>query len=239
MRAFARRQGVAPAAVVHPAEHPAPDDLALIDAYRYLQITVGIIAVLLPIVTVGGAWIADGEDLHGTISAYYYSRMGAYFVGSMCVLGVIFRSYRRKPRPEYKIDNTWTNIAGLLAVVVALIPTSSDAHPNGWSWTARTVHVSSAAALLLILAYLSYCRFTLPPETAQTPPEQRGQNRIYRWCGGIMLIALGAFVLATVLHAEPWITLSFESIAVIAFGVSWIVKSERFRPIVKLRAARA
>jgi len=165
--------------------------------------------------------------------------MGAYFVGSMCVLGVIFRSYRRKPRPQYKIDNRWTNVAGLLAVVVALIPTSSDGHPTGWSWTARTVHVTSASALLLILAYLSYCRFTLPPETAQTTSKRRRQNRVYRWCGGIMFIALGAFVLATFVHAEPWITLSFESIAVIAFGVSWMVKSERFTPIATLKAFKA
>jgi len=54
MRAFARRHDAAPAAVILPAEHAPPDDRALIDAYRYLQITVGIIAVLLPIVTVAG-----------------------------------------------------------------------------------------------------------------------------------------------------------------------------------------
>jgi hypothetical protein len=233
MCAFARRHQ-APAGAVLPAEHGPPTDPALIDAYRYLQVTVGVIAVALPIVTVLGAQIVDGGELKRTISDYYYSRMGAYFVGSMCVLGVIFRSYRRKPSPQYKPDNVLTNVAGLLAVVVGLIPTSTDGTPPAWSWSgvAKSVHNTSAAALLLILAYLSLCRFTLG---SRQPP---WETRVYRWCGWVMVAALGAFVLASNLELESWINLSAESIAVIAFGVSWIVKSERIQSIIEQRAAR-
>jgi hypothetical protein len=238
MRTFGRRQGAAPAAVDLPPENLPPDD-PLIDSYRFLQITVGLIAVALPIVTILGAWIADGEDLHGSISAYYYTRMGGYFVGSMCVLGVIFRSYRRKPRPEYARDNWLTNVAGLLAVVVALIPTSSDPDQTGWSFIAKTVHLASAAALLLILAYLSHCRFTLPKGSDDTTCEKRRQNQVYRWSGRIIVIGLAVVALAGIRHADPWVSLSAESIAVVAFGVAWLVKSESFRPIAALKAARA
>lgn len=234
MCAFARRDE-APVAVPRPVEQDPPTDPALIDAYRYLQVTVGVIAVALPIVTVLGAQIVDGGELKRTISDYYYSRMGAYFVGSMCVLGVIFRSYRRKASSQYKLDNVLTNVAGLLAVIVALVPTSTDGTPPAWSWSwiSKSVHVTSAATLLLILAYLSLCRFTLGSRNSGW------ENRVYRWCGWVMVAALGAFVLASQLEAEAWIILAAESIAVIAFGVSWIVKSGRIQSIVQRRAARA
>jgi hypothetical protein len=232
MGAFARRDGT-PAGAVPPAEHDPPTDPALIDAYRYLQVTVGVIAVALPIVTVLGAHIYDGGELQGQISDYYYSRMGAYFVGSMCALGVIFRSYRRKASLQYRLDNVLTNVAGLLAGVVALIPTSSvDTTGSEGRWIAKNVHGASAAVLLLILAYLSLCRFTLGSQPAW-------ETRVYRWCGWVMVAALVAYVVASELDAEEWVTLSAESIAVIAFGVSWIVKSERIQSFVERRAARA
>ena len=94
------------------------------------------------------------------------------------------------------------------------------------------VHGASAAVLLLILAYLSLCRFTLGSQPAW-------ETRVYRWCGWVMVAALVAYLLATKLDAESWVTLSAESIAVIAFGVTWIVKSERIKLFLEHRAARA
>jgi hypothetical protein len=235
MCAFARRDDAAP---TDAALSPAARD-PIVDAYRFLQVMVGIIAILLPIVTVFFVWIIDGGPVRGSISAYYYTRTGAYFVGSMCALGVIFASYRHHPRPEYVLDNRLSNIAGVLAVVVALVPTSSNNEPTGWSAVARTIHLTSATVLLLILAYLSYYRFTLPKDSPATNRTKHRQNQLYRWSARIILIGIAAMALnASAIHADPWLPLVSESIAVIAFGVAWLVKSESFRPIAAYKATR-
>jgi hypothetical protein len=234
MCAFARRDDAAP---TEAALSPATRD-PIVDAYRFLQVLVGIIAILLPIVTVALVWLIDGGPVRGSISAYYYTRMGAYFVGSMCALGVIFASYRHHPRPEYVLDNRLSNIAGVLAVVVALVPTSSKDKPTGWSWVARTIHLSSATVLLLILAYLSYYRFTLPKDSPTTNRTKHRQNQAYRWSGAIIVLGIASIAFANAIDADPWLSLTSESIAVIAFGVAWLVKSESFRPIAAYKAAR-
>jgi hypothetical protein len=239
MATFDRRQGAAHAEVWPPPENLPPGDRSLISAYRFLQLMVGAIAVLLPVITVLPVVIYDGGALRGSISAYYYTRMGGYFVGSMCALGVIFASYRHNPEPEYVCDNRLSNIAGVLAVVVALVPTSIGAHPTGWSWVARTVHLTSAAVLLFILAYLAYYRFTLPKDSDAKSQTKHRQNQVYRWSGRIIVIGLAGIAIANLLDADPWLPLVSESIAVIAFGVAWLVKSESFRPIAALKAARA
>ncbi len=237
MRAFARRHDAASAGVDPPPG--VRDDGPIVDAYRFLQVMVGIIAILLPVVTVFLVWMIDGGEVRGSISAYYYTRMGAYFVGSMCALGVIFASYRHHPRPEYVLDNRLSNIAGVLAVIVALVPTSSERNPTGWSSVARTIHLTSAAVLLFILAFLAYYRFTLPKDSDHTTPTKHRQNQLYRWSGRIIVIGVAAMALASWRHAGPWVPLTSESIAVIAFGVAWLVKSESFRPIAAFKAARA
>jgi hypothetical protein len=244
MPTFGRRQGAAPAAVdlppgSFPAESLRSGDRRIVDAYRFLQFMVGLIAVLLPVVTVLVVSIYDEEELRGSISAYYYTRTGGYFVGSMCALGVIFASYRHHPRPDYVLDNRLSNAAGVLAVLVALIPTSSDPDPAVGSWIGRAIHLASAFVLLLILAYLSYYRFTRPKGSGHTTPKKRLQNQVYRLSGRIIVIGVLVIFLASAFDADPWLPLLSESIAVIAFGCAWLVKSEGPRPSVAPGPARA
>lgn len=216
-----------------------PADLAEILSYQFLRRVIATIAIALPIVLIGAATI-DGDPIRASISAYYYSRFGAYFVGSMCALGVVFTSYHHHPRPAYVVDNVMSNIGGVLAVVVALVPTSSTPNPSGGSLVAEVVHLASALALFLILAYLSYFRFTLPrgsdDTSMSTSPTKQRENRVHRVCGWVIVIGLAVMAVANVAHAANWVPLLAESIAVIAFGVSWLVKSMP-RPIAAILGA--
>jgi hypothetical protein len=95
---------------------------ALADAYRYLQKAVGLIAITLPFVLLIGN-LLDGGELKGSISSYYYTNMGGWFVGSLFALGVFFLSYNYRALPDYQLDNLLSNAASAMAVGVALFPT--------------------------------------------------------------------------------------------------------------------
>jgi hypothetical protein len=87
--------------------------------YRYLRIAMvmllaGIgVAVAVEIVQVGG------RCLQGSISAYYYTPVRAFFVSAVLALGVCMVALRGVGWWE----ETFLNLAGMLAPVVALVPT--------------------------------------------------------------------------------------------------------------------
>ena len=92
-----------------------------------------------------------------------------------------------------------------------------------------TLHWSLAALLFLTLAYFSLFLFT---ETGGNPtPRMRQRNVVYRACGWtifaciVLIFVVTHAALGNVLQSlEPVFWL--ESLAVLAFGVSWLTKGE-------------
>src|SRR5262245_4945448 len=199
---------------------------ALAEAYQYLQRVVGIIAVLLPPVVVTGN-AAFGGEFKGSISAYYYTRMGNVFVGSLCALAVFFLSYNYKPLPGFGLDHLLARFASAAAVGVALFPTTSDAaHATGGEKFVSGVHLACACTLFLLLAFFSLFLFTKSDESKPMSDQKRRRNIVYRTCGLIITAAIVLVVVSNLvkppssLHSLFWL----ETTAVIAFGVSWLVK---------------
>jgi hypothetical protein len=203
------------------------DDAGLAAAYRQLMKAVGIIAVLLvPVLVVGDAlWSGDG--LEGSISSYYYTPMRNVFVGSMCALAVFFLSYNHRPLPSFKPDMRLSRAASVVTVGVALLPTTSDADTaSGAEKAVGTAHLICAGALFVILAVFCLFFFT---RTDAGPPQgmKRVRNAVYRTCGYVIVTAI-ALVLVTNVVSPPdsWNALFWlETVAVLAFGASWLVKS--------------
>ncbi len=202
---------------------------ALADAYAYLQKAVGLIAVTLPFVVAIGHELSGGHGLRGSISSYYYTHMGNYFVGSLFALGVFFLSYNYRPLPKYQLDNYLSNVAGVMAVGVALFPTASDAaRASGGAQVVAVLHLVFACTLFVLLAVFSLFLFTKTDDRQNMTPEKRRRNLLYRICGVTIAIALVLVVVTEGFkppnswHALFWL----ESVAVIAFGVSWLVKGE-------------
>jgi hypothetical protein len=199
---------------------------ALAAAYQYLQRVVGIIAVLLPpVVAIGN--FAFGGELMGSISAYYYTRMGNVFVGSLCALAVFFLSYNYRPLPGFELDHLLARFASAAAVGVALFPTASDAATaSGGEKVVAVVHLACACTLFVLLAFFSLFLFTKSADSKPMSDQKRRRNLVYRTCGLIISAAIVLVVVSNVvkppssLHALFWL----ETTAVIAFGVSWLVK---------------
>ena len=205
-----------------------PVRAAFADAYAYLQKAVGLIAVTLPFVVAIGHRLSGGKVMRGSISAYYYTHMGNWFVGSLFALGVFFLSYNYRTLPDYRWDNILSNVASAMAVGVALFPTSSDVGTaSGGAKTVAVIHLVFAGILFGLLAVFSLFLFTQTGDQPPTP-KKRSRNRVYRICGWVIVAALVAIGIAEI--AKPpsaWHSLFWlESVAVVAFGVSWLVKGE-------------
>ncbi len=214
--------------LLHRARHLAGHD-ALADAYGYLQKAVGLIAVTLPFAVAIGHEVLPGRGgMKGSISAYYYTHMGNYFVGSLFALGVFFLSYNYKPLPGYRVDYVLSNVASAMAIGVALFPTSSDgAKAHGGAAVVAAVHLVFAGILFALLGVFSYFLFTKSGDAPKTP-RKIVRNRVYRTCGITIFASLVVIAITEIVkpprgwHALFWL----ESLSVVAFGVSWLVKGE-------------
>ena len=87
-------------------------------SYRYLRVSVVALALLLTIslaieITLGG------RERFGSISGYYYSPVRSIFVGALLAIGPALVSIKGRAGWE----DTMLDLAGMLAPVVALVPT--------------------------------------------------------------------------------------------------------------------
>lgn len=202
-------------------------DSALAAAYTYLQRAVGVIAVFLPFTLAVGNLVLGGKGLKGSISAYYYTRMGNVFVGSLCALAVFFLSYNYRPLPAFDLDNTLSKVASVAALGVAFFPTTSDKITASHGEKAVAfVHLVFAGGLFTLLAVFSLFLFTKTGDPTRMTPAKRRRNLVYRICGGIIVASIVLVVVSNVVTPpSSWHTLFWlEAIAVDAFGVSWLVK---------------
>ena len=126
-------------------------------------------------------------------------------------------------------------IAGYLACVfaigVAFFPTTPCMRPTSGHDLIGILHLTFAALLFLTLAYFSLVLFTKTDPMKIPTRQKRQRNAVYRICGYTILVCIFLIVVGKLpgieTHVE-WLTPVFwlESIAVLAFGVSWLIKGE-------------
>jgi hypothetical protein len=206
---------------------PPDADDALVVSYLVLRRAIGVIGIALPGALALGQILLDGPGLENTISHYYYTGMRDVFVGSLCSIAVFLMSYRGYERAD--------RIAGYLACAfalgVALLPTT-PANATATEKAIGVLHLLSAAALLLTLAYFSLVLFRKTDPTKAPTLRKLQRNKVYWVCGWTIVasVALSAIFRlfvpekSAVMNLDPIFCL--ESIAVIAFGFAWLTKGE-------------
>lgn len=188
-----------------------------------LRIGIGVLGVLLPFaIPIGIAILSKASDpghFPGSMSGSYYTHMRNIFVGSMCAIGVFLIGYRRA-----RIDNGLSNVAGLLALGVALFPTADGCGGCEEHWT-QYVHTGSAIGLLVILGLFCIWRFPQGEARLQLLPKKTS-DLIYVSCGAGMALCGILAVLPT-----RWLWTSFpsslyvaEAGSVLLFGIAWLLK---------------
>jgi hypothetical protein len=220
-----------------------------IRSYLTLRKVVGYIGILLPFVLGIGNVIA-GHTVPYSVSGYYYSPMRNILVAALCVLGMFLIGYKGYDR----LDSRVTNVAGGAAIGVALFPTSSPSFTPVWVGHVHPFFAAVAMVSLALMA-LQFTQ-TSPPQgqevTAswledikrwgralifryQGPDDKWGskkklRNRIYSVCAwlilaGVILAFVQNFWTQSAKDVTQWL-FWFESLSVVAFGFSWLVKGE-------------
>jgi len=190
-------------------------------SYLALRRAVGCIAMLLPFALMLGEYIIfGGKIIPKSISHYYYLGMGDVFVGALCAIGLFLFFYSGYD----KWDDWAGNIAGFFAIGVALFPTGA----SGQSYVIGKIHDVCAVLLFIMLTVFSLFLFT---KKAPEPTRRKlVRNKIYIICGLIMAaciisVALYSNFFSTAYPDSRLVFIS-ETVALIAFGVSWLVKGE-------------
>ena len=188
--------------------------------YLTLRRVVGILGILFPwLLAIGCPLLSGCTTLAESISAYYGTVVRDLFVGILFVIAWFLFAYRGyEPRDDIAGD-----LACVFALVVALFPTTS---PNP---VIRGTHYAGAAALFLVLAYFSIFLFTRTRETGSETARKRSRNRVYLACGLIMLVCVACVPLSSTVLSDGTIAVLkpvfwLESLALSAFGVSWLIK---------------
>lgn len=195
-------------------------------SYHALLIAVGILGILFPIILVFGDMILDKQyHLLNSISSYYHTRMGNGFVGILCAVALFMFSYLGHD----KRDNIAGHLAGIFALGIAFFP-NNTCDP----WTIKNIiHLSSAFLFFSTLIYFSLCLFTQSKEKKPYSKPKANRNRVFIICGWIMIlcIVLIALYMAWLIDVFPCLeniepVFWLESIALLAFGISWITKGQ-------------
>jgi hypothetical protein len=108
------------------ASSPSQD---AIKTYRYLRI--GIVAVVVLLAASIGYERLQVSCWQTSISAYYYTPVRAVFVGGLVAIGVSLIVIKGSTIAE----DTFLNVAGMLAPVVAFVPTANP----GTCWSVRPI----------------------------------------------------------------------------------------------------
>lgn len=200
-----------------------PDQQATM-SYIGLRRSIGGIALSLPVVLPVGTALVFHEHLASSISGYYYTDMRGVFVGSMWAIGVFLLSYKFG-----RLDNLVGNVAGISAIGLSVFPTTPAGELSAAMVASGIVHYAFAAVLFAMLAV--FCLVLFVRGAPEATDQKKIRNGIYRVCG--VLIVVSMVVAATI---SPFLDAAFtarwrplfwlESVAVVSFGVSWLIKGE-------------
>lgn len=195
-------------------------------SHMTLRKALGLLGFLLPFILLIGALILEEDNIfQSSVSHYYYTGMRDVFVAIVASFGLFLYTYRG----EDPKDDLLTNIAGVCAILVALLPTNKD---GNCQLISCYIHFAAATLFFIILAYISYFIFTLSNKPiAERTIQKRQRNIVYKICG---LVIASCILLLAIYFAFfqdsgklPFNTVFwFESFSLLAFGISWLTKGE-------------
>ncbi len=224
-----------------PVDPPPPQRDEII-SYQQLRAFIGFTGILLPILVVLGCGFfgAGPYAWQVSISHYYYSFMHITFVSILCVLGAFLLTYKGKDRWESRLSN----LAGFCAFGIAAFPKKFEGFlpaQEGRNQYLRLMkevtdfwgglHFGFAGALFTCFVIFCLYFFQKPDDEYSGEAERKFKKRklIYKICGwvivvSIILVGLFNFVIEPQEGFFTYSTFIFETTALWAFGIAWLVK---------------
>jgi len=165
--------------------------MAALDTYRYLRGGMAVMIVLL-----GAAVVAErvGADCwQTTISDYYYTSAHAVFIASLCAVGAMLIVYKGSNATE----DVLLNFAGILAFVVAMVPTTlpdllcgpTPLIANGDAAVRNVWAVVVALVVSRVASWWMYRRTGTPRERPPLATAATWMQRVVLGVGVVTLVA--------------------------------------------------
>lgn len=222
------------------------DKQDLVNSYLMIRTIIGILGIALPFIVL----IIPGKLLP-SISDYYYTKSSIFLISILTSYALLLISYKGydKKTGEWFSDNQITHFGGFMALIVTLIPTTFDGCCNGkmccdclkscyplfmnLNPLLGNIHLICAALFLISMGYMSFVQFAKGDKVIY--------NKIYKVCGLIIWIAVAIlickFLIIFISHNDNFCffkndTYYFETISVVAFGISWLVKGKSLKGII-------
>jgi hypothetical protein len=207
-----------------------PQQRRYLSAFLRLRVGIGVLGIVLPFfLWAVDAWLGGEPSPRHSLSAYYYSGVGAFFVGGLCATGVFLVAYKVS---EVNLDNTLSLLAGLLVILVAVFPKDPEALPDSplqeklGAGLVAGIHFGSAAFFISFLGILSIFFGVREARRAESSPRKARFWRNYHWlCAALIGAGLLLCLVNWAFGWGPDISLFLgETMAVVAFGASWLLK---------------
>jgi hypothetical protein len=227
-------------------------DEAYTHSYRIIRLVVGSLGIALPILFIieEAAFLKGGVHVRGSLSAYYHSPTQDFFVGGLCIIGLMLATYMSGEPGSWDF---WVSLlAGIAVLGVVFFPTSrppdlaksgicGSPHATSCSVIESTlgehqtavIHTICAIVFIICLAIMSFLfaiSEVLPDNNPSAAPGQR-KKRIFR---KPILFGVHSGLALVILAAGAWafwgaqlgqLTPLYigEVASVWAFGVSWLL----------------
>jgi len=200
-------------------------------SYFQLRTIIGLLGIFLPLICIAGTIWFNNFLVLDSISLYYYTSIRDIFVGIMICISIFLFSYHG----YNTFDNVITNISGVAGVLIALFPCKNLA------WTDKVsvlvldnivtdkIHLVAALVFFSLLAINSIFCFTKSDTLIRKRSKKYYRNVLYRTSGVIILVCLAVLIFITCFTSDAFrqttrLTLVLESVMLLAFGISWLVK---------------
>ncbi|MEV6348982.1 hypothetical protein [Actinoplanes sp. NPDC051851] len=224
------------------AAHPESDPV-YIWSYLLSRTVVGFLGLALPVVLILGDvfFLAGSPTARGSLSAYYHSGMRDVFVGTLWVTGVFLLTYKVFSR---NLENLLSSLAGIAAILVAIFPTGlPPGHENEATplqlrlgeTAVERVHFTAAFVFIGLLAVI--CCFFARRESRRDEVDPGREHMFGSWFWGpFHYVCAGLVVAAVIFMAITRQLLIGETVAIVAFGLSWFAKGSELRTLYPRKA---
>jgi len=207
---------------------------SFIVSYLTLRKLIGVLGMLLPFACLLGGSLFQNVPVRDSISAYYHSNMRDVLVGLLVGVSLFLMTYKGYERR----DTLMAIISGFAGLGIAVFPCASRVDPPSavglFQFTppiAGYLHYGSSVLFFILLGVNSYFLFTLGDKENWTRHKSI-RNGIYRVCGLVIFASLLTLAILTMILGDELIktvwTFVFETVMLLAFGISWLVKGETF-----------
>lgn len=202
-------------------------------SYVQLRQLIGYLGIGLPITCIVGGTILGKAKIQTTLSGYYFTNMRDVFIGIIIGMSLFLITYKGYER----IDQLITTITGVFGLGIGIFPCNVSEGPDIhvgvfqlMSKTSNTIHALCALCFFFLLAINSIFIFTMTSDQHMTQ-RKKYRNLIYRSTGWFIIASIITLILFVLIVPQSTLETShfilvLESLMLLAFGISWLIKGE-------------